>query len=207
MGLLPFVKKRVKFLFYNENDALRMTIEVDATLLLQHHLSAEISRHPIAKGESLADNDRPNPDDLVLECFFTNVPGDIIEMGKRYATADFDHAEKAFADIETAFRNQWRATILTRLKNYENMVIEDVGIPETVDDGASIKATIKFAEIQTATAQLVPAVKAAPTGKGKKLDKGTKPKDPPTPPQKQSAAAHLVDEIGVSKGSLLAKPR
>lgn len=199
MGLLPFVKRRVGIVFYNEDDLPRMTIEVDATLSAQHHLSAEISRHPIAKGESLADNKRPNPDDLVLECFFTNVPGDIIEMGKRYATGDFNHAEKAFEDIETAHRNEWRATIFTRFKTYENMVIEDVGIPETVDDGASIKATIKFSEIKTAVAQLVPPVKAKPTAKGKVLDKGTKPKDPPTPKQEASAAKHLLNDLGVTK--------
>lgn len=199
MGLLPFVKKRVKFTFKNELGAVRLRMEVDATLSLQHHLSSDISRHPVAKGESLVDNSRPNPNDLVLECFFTNVPGDIIEMGKRYATGDFNHAEKAFADIETAHLNQWTALIETRFKNYENMIIEDVGIPESVDDGASIKATIKFSEIQTASAQLVPPVQAKPTVLEKVKDKGTQTKQPPAPAQKASAAKHFLNDLGVTK--------
>ncbi len=199
MGLLPFVKKRVKFTFKNELGAVRLRMEVDATLSLQHHLSSDISRHPVAKGESLVDNSRPNPNDLVLECFFTNVPGDIIEMGKRYATGDFNHAEKAFADIETAHLNQWTALIETRFKNYENMIIEDVGIPESVDDGASIKATIKFTEMQTATAQLVPAVKVKETKKAPVLDKGTQGKKPPTQQQGTTAGKRMLNDMGVTK--------
>lgn len=204
MGLIPLVKDRVTLLFFNETGALRMTIVVDATKSLQHKLHAQVTRHPVAQGQALTDNVRPDPDGLVLEGYWSNITGDAIEQVKRYATADFSHAEDAFDNLETAYRNQWRCTIKTRLKTYEGMVVEDVGVPETVEDGKGFTATILFTEIKTASTSTF-QVKTKTTGIGPKKVGGGKPKEPPTPPQKQSAAARLLDNTGLSKNSTLFK--
>jgi hypothetical protein len=205
MGLLPFVKDRVTFLFFNEEDALRMTIVVDATEKAQHKLHAQVTNHPVAQGQALTDNVRPDGDVLTLDCYWSNRTGDIVEQVKRYATGDFSHAEDALADLEVAFRNAWRCTIKMRLKTYESMVIEDVGVPETVEDGASVRATIQFKEIKTAIATTTLQVQTKTTGIGPKKTGGVKTKSPPSNPQKQSAASRLLDNSGASNNSTLFK--
>lgn len=204
MGLLPFVKDRVVLTFF-ENEVLFGLMEIDATLSAQHKLHAQVTRHPVARGQALTDNVRPDPDSLVLECFFGNRPGDIILMGKRYATADFDHAESAFEQLEDSFRKARKVSIKMRLKIYEDMVIEDIGVPETVADGGSVKATITFTQIKTASATILVKAKPKSTGAGPKQVGGGKPTSTATPAVKQSVGAKLLDNIGASKGSTLLK--
>jgi hypothetical protein len=168
-------------------------------------MHAQVTRHPVARGQALTDNVRPDPDSLTLECFFSNRPADVIEMVKRYATGNFTHAEDSLAQLEEAFRNAWRATIKMRLKTYENMVIEDIGVPETVEDGASVRATVQFTEIRTAVAQTFQQVQTKTTGQGAKKLAGVKPKKTPTEPLRQSAAARAADNTGFSNNSTLFK--
>ncbi len=199
MGLLPFKKDRVTMTFLNESDALRMIVEVDATISAQHKLHAQVTRHPVAQGQALTDNVRPDPDGLTLECYWSNRTGDIIEQVKRYAQADFSHAEGALQDLEVAFRNAWRCTIKMRLKQYEGMVIEDIGVPETVDDGQSVRATIVFTEIRTAVASTANVVQTKRTGIGEKKTGGAKSTKPPTKPQiqeAQSSSSRFLDSVG-----------
>lgn len=198
-GILPFVKQRTTLKFYNEDDLLRMTIVVDATERAGHKMHAEITNKRVARGQALSDNVRPEADVLSLVCYFSNRTGDAVELVRRIATADFTHAEKAMQDLEIAYRNQWRCSIDMRIKAYENMVIEDIDVPETVEDGSSIRATVSFKEIRTATAQTVQVTQARRTGLGAQKKVGIKSKGPPTPPQEQSAATRLSDQIGVSR--------
>ena len=207
MGLLPFVKDRVTFLLHDENDLLVDAIEVDATLSANHRSPTKVSRHPVAKGKSIADNVRPDPDGLTLECFWGNRPGDIIEMAKRYAKGDFQHAEAQYVKLKEARRKANKITINMRIWTYENMVIEDISVPETVDDGASITATVVFSEIETASAQTVQTtVKPKATGNGAKNVKGVQPKSTPSQPQAQSAASRVTDNLGWTTNMKITKP-
>ncbi len=206
MGLLPFVKDRVTFVFYDENDIVVDALEVDATISANHRRHAQITRHPVAKGKAITDNVRPDPDGLTLECFWGNRPGDIIEMGKRYAKGDFQHAEAAYVKLNTAFTKAYKATINMRIWTYENMVIEDITVPETVDDGSSVSASVTFTQIETVSAQTVPQAKPLKTGDGAKNVTGGQPKAPPNPPQAQSAAARGADSMGWTQNMTLLKP-
>lgn len=206
MGLLPFLKDRVQFFIYDDDDALIDIVEVDATLGASHKSSSKVTRHPAAKGKGLTDNVRPDPDGLTLECFWNNRPGDIIEMGKRYAKGDFQHAEAQYAKLKEARRKAFKIGIKMRIWAYENMVIEDISVQETVDDGASVAATVVFTEIETASAQLSQQ-KPKATGDGPKNVKGAQPKTTPPDPPKQSAAARGADQMGWTKNSTLFNKR
>lgn len=205
MGLLPFVKDRVTFLLYDDNDLLVDAIEVDATLSANHKSTSKVTRHPVAKGKGVTDNVRPDPDGLTLECYWNNRPGDIIEMGKRYAKGDFQHAEAQYVKLKEARRKAQKITINMRIWTYENMVIEDISVQETVDDGASIAATVVFTEIETASAQLSQQ-KPKATGDGPKNVKGAQPKSPPSEPQAQSGLSRLTDNLGATTNMTHVKP-
>lgn len=205
MGLLPFVKDRVTFLLHDENDILVDAIEVDATLSANHRSPVKVSRHPVAKGKSIADNARPDPDGLTLECFWGNRPGDIIEMAKRYAKGDFNHAEAQYVKLKEARRKAQKVTINMRIWTYENMVIEDITVPETVDDGASITATVVFSELEVATAISIANSKPKVSADGAKNVKGGQPKAAPSTPAAQSASSRLGDNMGWTQNSTLFK--
>lgn len=207
MGLLPFVKDRITFLLHDENDLLVDAIEVDATLSANHKSSSKVTRHPVAKGKGITDNVRPDPDGLTLECYWNNRPGDIIEMTKRYAKGDFQHAEAQYVKLKEARRKAQKITINMRIWTYENMVIEDISVAETVDDGASISATVVFTEIETASAQVAQqTVKPKATGNGAKNVKGAQPKSTPPDPPKQSILSHGTDQMGWTSGMKTSKP-
>lgn len=209
MGLLPFVKDRITLLLHDENDLLVDAIEIDATLSANHKSPSKVSRHPVAKGKSIVDNVRPEADGLTLECFWGNRPGDIIEMAKRYAKGDFQHAEAQYVKLKEARRKANKITINMRIWTYENMVIEDISVPETVDDGSSITATVVFSEIETASAQTVKAtVKPATTGNGPKNVVGGQAKapQPAASPPAQSALSRGTDQMGWTSGLKITKP-
>lgn len=207
-GILPFVKDRISLVFYDANDLVVNTIECEATLGAQHNRTAKVTEHPVAKGEATTDNVRPDPDGLVLDCFWSNKPVDPILFGKRYATGNFGAAQQAYEQLNAAFQNGYRALIRMRMWTYGEMVIASMSAAETVDDGHSIKVSITFREVKTATSVTIPQVKAVPTKKGAPRTTGTKPKTTPTNAQKQSILAHGADSTGASSGhTLIKKPR
>lgn len=205
MGLLPFVKDRITFIFHDENDLVTDAMEVEATLSANHRRHAQITRHPVAKGKAITDNVRPDPHGLTLECFWGNRPGDAIEMGKRYGKGDFQHAEDAYVKLNDAFNKAYKTTIKMRIWTYENMVIEDITVPETVDDGASVTATVTFTQIEIASAVVVPQAKPKATGNGAKNVQGGQPKTTPNTQQAQSMGARGADNMGWSKNFTLLK--
>lgn len=205
MGLIPFVKDRVTFLIYDKDDILVGTLECEATLGAQHARDAQVTTHPVAKGESTTDNVRPDPDGLVLDCFWGNYAVDPVLFGKRYGTAQFHAAEDAYEKLNDIYRNAFRLSFKMRLWTYENMVIKGMSVAETVEDGNSVKVSITFREIKIAVSKTIPRVKASPTKVGPKQAAGVKPKTAPSPAVKQSVLARGADASGASRGSVLFK--
>lgn len=193
MGLLPFVKDRITFLFFDQNDILVDALEVEATLGAQHKRSARVSRHPVAKGEATTDNVRPDPNGLTLDCFWGDRASDPILFGTRYAKAQFQESGRAYNTLNQMFTKAYRITINMRLWTYENMVIQDMSHAETVEDGNSIKISITFTEIKTVSSSTVPQVKATPVKKGPVAKQAVKPKPAANPPQKASMLAKGAD--------------
>lgn len=200
MGLIPFVKDRITLVCFDEDDVLRETLEAEATLSANHKRHAQVTRHPVAKGEATTDNVRPDPDGLTLDLFWGNRPVDPILFGLRYARGQFSAAEDAYEKLNEIFRKAYRIHIKMRLWTYDNLVIEDLSVAETVDDGNSVRVTVQFTEIKTVTSSTISqTVKPKRTGDGAKNVKGSKPKADPTPAQKQSISAHAADSSGLSQ--------
>ncbi len=201
MGLLPFSKDRVTLVCFDENDTMTESLEAEATLSAGHRRHAQVTRHPVAKGEATTDNVRPDPDGLTLDLFWGNRPVDPIVFGVRTARGQFAAAEDAYEKLNFIFRKAYRIHIKMRLWTYDNMVIEDMSVAETVDDGNSVKVTVQFTEIKTVTASTISKQQVKPkrTGDGAKNTKGSKPKADPSTAQKQSGAAHVSDSSGLSQ--------
>lgn len=207
MGLIPFVKSRVTLLAFDANDILVDALEIDATLQAGHKRHAQVTNHPVAQGESISDNHRPDPDVLTLECFWSNTPGDIIETVKRYAKADFHHAEDAYAKLGDFYEKARKITINMRIWTYENMVIEDIGTMETADDGASVSATVTLKRLKIASVSFTQQTpKPKKTIDGQKQAKGGKPKEPPSQQTEASTLKHITNNTGATtQGSGLVK--
>lgn len=208
MGVIPFVKDRVTFLIYNKDDVLIDALEVEATLAAQHRRHAQVSRHPVAKGQSTTDNVRPDPNGLTLDCFWGNRAVDPILFGQRYARGIFNASEAAYEKLNNIFVNAYRLTINMRLWTYENMVIEDIGVPETVEDGASLKASVQFSEIKTVSAFILnaqTAVKTKTTKLAPKASNGAKGTSAVNATQKGSILTKAADASGASSNFTLIK--
>lgn len=202
MGLIPFVKDRVTLVCFDENDIIQETLEAECTLSANHKRHAQVTRHPVAKGQATTDNVRPDPNGLALDLFWGNRPADPVLFGLRYARGDFSAAEDAYEKLNTIFQKAYRIHIKMRLWTYDNLVIEDMGVAETVEDGNSVRVSVQFTEIKTVSASTIAQqVKPKRTGDGAKNAKGSKPKTDPPNVQKQSISAHASDSSGLSQSS------
>ncbi len=197
MGLNPFVKNRITLVFFDETGTINGSLEAEATLSAHHTRHAQVTRHPVAKGEATTDNVRPDPDGLTLDLFWGNHAVDPILFGIRYARAEFSAAESAYEKLNDVYRNGFRVAIKMRLWSYENLVIEDMSVSETVDDGNSVKVTVQFTEVKTVSASVISQQQVKPkvTGDGAKNVKGPQPSAPAPDAPAQSTGAKAVDII------------
>jgi hypothetical protein len=207
VGVLPFVKDRITLLAFDEDGILQEALEAEATLSANHKRHAQVTRHPVARGEALTDNVRPDPNGLTLDLFWGNRAADPILFGARYARGQFNAAEEAYEKLNAFFTKAYHITINMRLWTYENLVIEDMSVAETVEDGNSVKVSVQFTEIKTATASTISKQQVKPrrTGLGEKKPAGTKPQATANTTEKGSTASKLFDSTSFKNNGLLGK--
>ncbi len=153
------------------------TLRFDVVSQETHKLDNEITEHPVESGANVSDHVRAELDNVTLEVFVSNCPispfdrfsydsdiGNVqastISDSKSVSVLRFPEARDNVVDTYTKLR-QLRddATLLqviTRLYNYENVVIKSVGIPRSAADGDGARMTIEFKEIRLVETKKVP---------------------------------------------------
>ena len=116
----------------------------DAVMEENHSSRLTITQHPVQDRASISDHAFLEPRELTLEIKMSDVMGVLVPG--QYADGDSKSvaAYRKFCELQ---ESRAPLVIQTRLKRYENMLIESITTPDTKETKHGLKCTIKFKEI------------------------------------------------------------
>lgn len=138
-------------------------IVIDATLSEDHKSSCEVTRNPIEDGSDVTDHVQMKPVELTLNGVISDSPLGYAIIG---------NIQNLVRSVETLFtknslsieiynkllnlQNSRRPfTVITGLKRYTNMIMEDLTVPRDVATGASLHFTASLKEVKIIRSNLV----------------------------------------------------
>lgn len=124
----------------------------DAYLKLEHTSQLKITEFPISTGSSITDHSFLQPQTLTIDIGMTDVAKSIIPG---QFTGDASRSVAAFKLLQELQAARVPISIVTRLKKYENMLIETMTTPDDYTTVNALKATVVFKEILVVNVQTV----------------------------------------------------
>jgi hypothetical protein len=131
-----------------------MTYVFDAILRLDHNSSRQITQHPVQSGANITDHSYQLPSVLTLEIGMSDVM-DSFYVGQ-WGSSDTTPSKsvKAYEQLLTWQESGKPLTIKTRLKTYENMVIEYVSSPDDYKTKHGLRCMVTIKRIITAEVEV-----------------------------------------------------
>lgn len=125
---------------------------LDATLSEEHALENKVTSFPREDGAVLNDHIINSPRRLTLQGMVTNAP---VREPDPANPAPGNRAEMAFAALEAMHEKREPVTVVTRMRQYDNMAIEKISIPRSPSTGRSLEFTLNLIEIRRAQSRTV----------------------------------------------------
>lgn len=120
-------------------------VELDASIDEQHSSANDITQYPVEKGVDISDHVKRLPDQLTIRGMVTDTP---IKIGGVNIAAN--RSIETYQDVIQILDDAETITIVTTLKQYENMVLKTVDVPRNARLGHAVEMSLTFREIQTA---------------------------------------------------------
>ncbi len=164
------------------------TIELDAVVSETHKKKAKATKYPVEYGGTISDHVFLDPESITISGVITNSPVEFFSGLRNFGS---DLVQDAFDALNELIEAKTPVDVVTKLKTYENMIIEPLTIPRNAKTGDSIRFTATLTKITTVKLNtvLIPAslvsTKNKKTGskgsskvnagnkQGKELDAGT----------------------------------
>lgn len=177
-------------------------VTFDASVTETHTKENEVTDHPVETGADITDHVRRRPEELEMEVVVSNHP--VVILASLTSTSpldgDFtnpvDRVGTAYQELRRLMNAAELVTVVTTLRQYENMVISGMAVTRDKDNGNVLAAKLSLREIILATTEQVaaPVPKQASNQGVKNLGKkATKPAD-----ASQDASANTSVLKGVS---------
>jgi hypothetical protein len=152
-------------------------VEFDVSESESHRSSAKITDHPVEAGAQISDHVVPEQDSLELTARVTNTP--IVSQDETATLSPF-RAEEAYRRLIELKNARETVSVITSLREYENMIITSVGVSRNASSGNVLALSISLRQIRTATSEIVTL--PIPTGNARvrgqpTTDQGKKPTD------------------------------
>lgn len=181
-------------------------IDVDAATVQTHEASAEITDHPVERGANIADHSRSKPDKLTIEGIISNTPINLIQQrriiraegtgGTIQATTGTPlrgsegRANAAESKLRELKEKGALIAVVTRLRSYQDMLIETLTVPMDAHTGDAIRFTLVLKRVRFVQNKVTPVKIRVARAKKQKLQKQpTKPANP-----LQGVADAIVDK-------------
>jgi hypothetical protein len=141
--------------------ATTLLIEFDATLQVSHSSRVEVTDHPVEDGSTISDHTRVLPKRLTLGIVVSNDPVILLAAeNAQPSVAGGDpstRAQDALAELQRLQEQGQLVTVRTFLRDYDNMIIEDINAPRDAKTGNVLSASLSLRELIIATTELVDA--------------------------------------------------
>lgn len=124
-------------------------IGLDASLEETHTFKSKVTQFPVETGASISDYIFNEPITLSIQGFVSNHPLDGGEQPGRSALV--------FNDLLSIRNSRAPITIITGLKQYDNMALTSLSVPKNSKIGEALQFTADFVEINRVNSLTVPA--------------------------------------------------
>lgn len=149
----------------------RLAINVDAFITRSASLSSSVTRAPVEDGSNINDHVILDAVELTLEGLTSDHPVDLLagnvaalagvatdilgDAAGAFGLGGDSRSFKAREALEEAWREKTRLEIVTRLRVYKDMVIEQLEWNESADVGEALAFRMRLIEIRTVKLQTV----------------------------------------------------
>lgn len=160
----------------------------DAVLRLVHEQALQMTQHPVQSGANVVDHAYLIPAKLSLEVGFSDAMDAFSSSMYSAANSKSVSAYQTFLDLQSA---RTPLTVKTRLKTYENMLVDNIMVPDDYKTKFGLRMTIVFKQIILATNNANPS-SAIPDATDD-TSEGTKSPSDPDPATTQAHQLSLSD--------------
>ncbi len=122
---------------------------LDAILSEDHSLENKVTEFPIETGAVINDHIVNAPRRFTIQGFVSDWPV------RSPGAPPGNYARLAFQELESLYESRALVTVLTSVKQYDNMAIEKVAIPRSAATGQALEFTIDLIEVKQADSQTV----------------------------------------------------
>lgn len=192
-------------------------VRVDAFITRAHSFSSSVTRAPVEDGSNINDHVIRDARELTIEGLVSDHPVNLIAgltaiagavgelLGQEPAST---RSQTEARTLESLWQNKTELQIVTRLRTYENMVIEQLEWNESADVGEALSFRMRVIEIRKVTLQRVPAsglaaaaadIASGPVEAGRQAPK-PKPKPTAQAVKSTTQATEMVDPAAVGSG-------
>jgi hypothetical protein len=120
----------------------------DAYLKIDHDSSLRVTEHPVQTGANISDHAYLLPATVVMEIGMSDAM-DAYESGM--FQGDASKSVSAYKTLQRLQEERAPLTLVTRLRKYENMIVENVHAPDEAKSYYGLRATVLFKQIIMAT--------------------------------------------------------
>jgi hypothetical protein len=181
-----------------------LLIEIEATVRQVHSSRVEVTDHPIEDGSSVTDHSRVMPKRLQLDIVISNDP--IIINASENAVPSVasgdprSRAQDAYAEFERLQTKGELLTVRTFLRDYDNMILEDITAPRDAATGNVLSASLSLRELKTATTEVVEPPEPAESPKAPQTNLGRQNTTESSPEDEAKAETTTSTLFGILGG-------
>ena len=121
-------------------------IVFDAVFRTDHTVELEVTQHPVQYGASISDHSYFQPEQIGFQFGYSDVMSE---------TGEMNHSVNAYAKLREIMAEREPLTVVTRLKQYENMLIVYLSVPDEVRQMNGLKGEIRLQQILIVEAAIV----------------------------------------------------
>lgn len=154
-------------IIYTNGNALD-TLTFDATIEETHTATAQVTRHPIETGATVADHVIQDPDGLQLEALFVDqpLPGRNRTQGAQGRARELHDALLRIKATGTVVE------VRTSIRSYARMIVESVKTPRNKKTKNAVRLSISLSTVTFADSQTVALAKTKLTSAQSKVNDG-----------------------------------
>ena len=118
---------------------------IDCLLSCDHTFESDVTEYPVEDGSVSSENILNKPAVVTMECVVSDTPiGEVAALRQSSSTP----SEDAYEHLQEVRRAREPVTIRTALRTFPNMALKTLTIPLSVGQGAALKFTAIFKEIE-----------------------------------------------------------
>jgi hypothetical protein len=159
----------------------------DAFLSENHEGSVRITDHPVQTGTNISDHAYNMPDTLTVDILVSDVM-DVFYAGQ--FSGGLTKSISAYEKLRELKEKRQPLSVTTRLRTYDNMVIENMSTRDTYKTSESLRCSVSFRQILTATVFLEKVSLKTSTKEEQRVGSKT-----PQPIQDSGSALNNIAEI------------